>query len=167
MKLICVLGAALLAGCAADSSGFTKWTPGVFRSSIPHAPQLDGYVQAKSEAVEFRKYKVYFPEGVWDVVLDAGDPPISIRRASGKRSALSGDWYPEEGGADSAAVYGFTKGQERLIIIEGTSALTYEETRVKFMGETMTDLYRYAAKGEGMGPGMPGVEPEYRVYPAE
>jgi hypothetical protein len=167
MKYVCALAVTLLAGCAADTGGFTKWTVGSFRSSVPHAPALGGYTQVKSEGVEFRKYRVHFPEGVWEVALDAGDPPISIRTQSGKRVSLAAEWYPEEGGADSASVCGFTKGAERLLILQGTSDVTYEETRVKFVGDAMSDVRRYATKGEGMGPEMPGVEPEHLVYPPE
>jgi len=57
------------------------------------------------------------------------------------------------------------KDEDTWIILEGTSAMTYEETHIRFRGEEMTELRRYAAKGPGMGEGAPGVEPEYKVYP--
>lgn len=54
---------------------------------------------------------------------------------------------------------------ETLIVLQGTSSMVYEETRIKFMGDQMTDLRRYAEKGPGMGEGAPGQVPQYREYP--
>lgn len=166
MKLTVTLFALVLAGCAVEpADDGSIWTVPAFSSSIPHAPKLEGYSQLKSQGVEFRKYRVYHPDGLWTVRLDAEGDPIVVTTASGKTSSFSDEWYPEEGGADSAAVYGFTNGSETLIILEGTSSMVYEETRIEFMGDQMTDLRRYAEKGPGMGEGAPGQVPQYREYP--
>ena len=141
------------------------WKVPNFSSSIPHAPGLAGYKQLKSEGVEFRKYLVYHPDGIWTVRLDAEPDPILISTPDKKNFSFKIDWYPEEGGADAAAVYGFTKDDETLIILEGTSAMVYEETRIKFKGGRMTDLRRYAEKGPGMGEGAPGTVPKYKEFP--
>lgn len=143
-----------------------QWTVGNYKSLIPHVPGTSGYKPLKSEAIGFREYRVHHPEGLWHVNLDAGEPPIVVSTASGSNFKLEGEWYPEEGGADAAAVYGFVKGGETLIVLQGTSDFTYEETWVRFADGKMTDVKRYASKGAGMGAGAPGVEPKYRVYPA-
>lgn len=156
----------LFLSCASDvASSGNHWVVGKYISSISHVPGVAGYTPLKSEGVEFRKYKLTHPAGIWTVVLDAGEPPIEIRTAKGNVTKLAGEWYPEEGGADSAVVYGFVKGNETLIVLQGTSDLTYEETWIRFDGETKADVKRYAAKGGGMGPEAPGIEPKYRVYP--
>ena len=158
--------ALLLAACASEPAGQGDvWTVPDFSSSIPHAPRLHGYTQVKSQAVEFRKYHVFHPDGLWTVRLDGEKDPIVVTTASGESFSFKGEWYPEEGGADAAAVYGFTKGDETLIILEGTSPMVYEETRIRFSGDRMTDLRRYGAKGPGMGEGAPGREPEHLEYP--
>ncbi|MFM2199833.1 MAG: hypothetical protein RLZZ505_3265 [Verrucomicrobiota bacterium] len=156
----------VLAGCAVTpANDGSIWTVPSFASSIPHAPELHGYKQLKSQGVEFRKYRVFHPDGLWTVRLDAEGDPIRVIMPSGKTFSFNSEWYPEEGGADSAAVYGFTKGDETLIILEGTSSMVYEETRIRFVGEEMRDLRRYAEKGAGMGEGAPGQVPEFREYP--
>ena len=166
MKILSVLVTMLLAGCATEpGTSEGGWVVGKFNSLIQHAPKLEGYQQLKSEAVAFRKYNVHGSQGIWKVSLDAGDPPIQINIPGGKTVSLESEWYPEEGGADAAAVYGFSKGEETLIVIQGTSDMTYEETRVKIAGGEITDLHRYATKGGGMGAEMPGVAPEHLVYP--
>lgn len=166
MKLWIFLGALALAGCAVEpADDGSVWTVPSFSSAIPHAPKLDGYEPLKSQAVEFRKYRVFHPDGLWTVKLDAEGDPIRVTMASGKTFSFKGEWYPEEGGADAAAVYGFTQGEETLIILEGTSAMVYEETRIKFVGGRMTDLRRYAETGPGMGEGAPGRVPKHREYP--
>ncbi len=167
MKILKVLGVFFLAGCAMESEGGADagWTVGKYRTSIAHVPGVSGYTQLKSVGVEFRKYEVHHPGGIWKVVLDGGEPPIVISPKGGRSISLASEWYPDEGGADAAAVYAFTKGTETLIILQGTSDVTYEETWVRFSGTEMTGVKRYAEKGEGMGPEMPGVEPEYKVYP--
>lgn len=167
MKWISVIGCLCFAGCAVDGGNEeVQWTVGNYQSLIPHVPSTSGYKALKSEAIGFREYRVYHPEGLWRVKLDAGEPPIEVCTARGKSFKLDGEWYPDEGGADAAAVYGFVKGEETLIVLQGTSDITYEETWVKFAGGTMTDVKRYASKGAGMGAEMPGEEPEHRVYPA-
>jgi hypothetical protein len=166
MKILSAIFTMLLIGCATGSgTSGSGWVVGSFNSSIPHAPKLEGYQQLKSEAVAFRKYKFYGKQGLWTVSLDAGDPPIQIRIPGGKTVSLESEWYSEEGGADAATVYGFSKGGETLIVIQGTSDITHEETWVKIAGGKITDLHRYATKGGGMGQEMPGVAPEYLVYP--
>lgn len=167
MGLFCVG----LVGCAGDSrewnEDYTPWSPGEFRSLISHAPDLKGWRQLKSTAVQFREYTIEHPDGEWRVRLDmpSDKRPIRISTASGENHDLAVEWYPEEGGADAAAVLGFVKDDETLVIIQGTSDITYMETRARFRGGKMVDLRRYAAKGGGMGPGMPGKEPAYKVYP--
>ncbi len=164
-----MLAFALLAGCAQEggTSGYTAWTVGEYHPTVAHVPGVSEYTPLISVAVEFRKYEVSHPGGAWEVALDAGDPPIVINPKRGKQVSLDGEWYPEEGGADASAVYGFVKGNETLIILQGTSDMTNEETWVRFSGTEMSGVKRYASKGGGMGPGAPGVEPEYKVYPAE
>lgn len=163
MKWMAVVGCLLAMGCAVSEE--VRWTLGEFKSRVPHAPDTEGYKSLKSESVGFREYRLHHPEGLWRVKLDAGEPPIELTTADGEKFTLDGEWYPEEGGADAAAAYGFVKGGETLIVLQGTSDLTYEETWVKFVGGTMSDVKRYASKGLGMGPGAPGVEPKYRIYP--
>ncbi|MFD2257481.1 hypothetical protein ACFSSA_12430 [Luteolibacter algae] len=170
MKILNFMAIVLLTGCVGNESrdsagGEVIWTVGKYESSISHTPSISGYRKLKSEAVEFRKYRVHHPTGLWFVRLDGDAPPIEIKTAKHGSITLSGEWYPEEGGADAAAVYAFVKGSETLIILQGTSDLTYEETWVTIVDGKTTDLKRYAAKGDGMGPEMPGVEPKYRVYP--
>jgi hypothetical protein len=166
MKLAIFLGTLALAGCAAEpADDGSIWTVPAFSSSVPQAPKLEGYKQLKSQGVEFRKYRLFHPDGLWTVRLDAEGDPIVLTMASGKTFSFKGEWYPEEGGADSAAVYAFTRGDETLIVLQGTSSMVFEETRIKFVGEQMTDLRRYAEKGPGMGEGAPGQVPKYREYP--
>lgn len=166
MRFLILPMALALSACAVDpGDDVGVWTLPAFSSSIPHAPKLDGYTQLKSQAVEFRKYRVFHPDGLWTVRLDAEGDPIEVKTASGKAFTFKGEWYPEEGGADAAAVYGFAKGDETLIVLEGTSALVYEETRIRFRDGEMTDLRRYAEKGPGMGEGAPGKAPKHREYP--
>lgn len=166
MRILSALFMIALAGCAVEpADDGSVWTVPAFSSSIPHAPKLDGYKQLKSQGVEFRKYRVFHPDGLWTVRLDAEGDPIVVTMASGKSFSFKSEWYPEEGGADAAAVYGFTKGDETMIILEGTSSMVYEETRIRFIGDQLTDLRRYADKGPGMGEGAPGITPQYREYP--
>jgi hypothetical protein len=166
MKFLSSVVVMILASCAAvpaEDAGVR--TLQNFTTSIPHAPKLDGYKQMKSQAVEFRKYRVFHPDGLWTVRLDAEDDPIAVTLPSGKSFSFKDEWYPLEGGADATEVYGFTKGDVTLIILEGTSSITYEETRITFTGDQMTEIRRYAEKGEGMGKDAPGEEPKYREYP--
>lgn len=166
MKLLVVLAAVVVVGCVVEpADDGSIWTVSTFSSSIPHAPELDGYKQLKSQAIEFRKYRVFHPDGLWLVGFDLGTDLISVTTASGKVFTFGLEWYPEEGGADAAAVYGFTKAGETLIVIQGTSDLVHEETRIKFVGERMTDLRRFAEKGPGMGEGAPGKTPKYKEFP--
>lgn len=169
MKTIACLFAVLSLGCAVgdDKNANSEiWTLPKFKTTVAHTPKLDGYEQLKSEGVTFRKYHVHHPKGLWVVVMGENTPPIEITPAGGETLKLKGEWYPVEGGADAAAVYGFTKGDETLLVLQGTSAITYEETWVKFKDGKMIDLKRYAQKGGGMGD-MPGEEPEYKTYPPE
>ncbi len=147
------------------ASSYTPWTVGTYRSRIPHAPKLDGWKPIKSVAVKFREYEIHHPNGTW--VLTCEDPKIPIRiiTASGRKHDFANEWYPEEGGADAAAAYGFVKGDETLIVFQGTSDITYEETHFRFKGDELTETRRYASKGGGMGPDAPGVEPKHKVYP--
>jgi hypothetical protein len=162
-----------LAGCATDkrewNPDFHQWNPGPYRKSIAHTPSLDGWQQVKSTGVQFREYTVTHPKGEWRVRLDmpSDAKPIRIFLPTGTHHDLAMEWYPEEGGADSASVVGFVKGDETLIILQGTSAVTDMETWAKFSGDSLVSLKRYAAKGPGMGPEMPGEEPKYKVYPPE
>ncbi len=149
------------------NTGYTAWTVGDYRTSAAHLPGVSGYAQSKSVAVDFRKYELSHPHGAWVEAPDAGDPPIGIGPRGGKQVSLASERYPEEGGADAAAVYGFVKGNGTLIAPQDTRPMTTEETWVRFSGTEMSDMKRYASKGTGMGPGTPGVEPEYKVYPAE
>lgn len=144
---------------------YTQWTVGQFRSSIPHAPKPTGWQQVKTVAVKFREYQVSHPIGQWIVTSERAGAAIQIITHSGRNHGLSNEWYPEEGGADAAAPYVFIKGDETWIILEGTSSMTFQETHIRFKGEEMTGLRRYAAKGPGMGEGAPGVEPKYKVFP--
>lgn len=162
--IFCFFG---LSGCAGDplADSAEIWTVPTFSSSVPHAPKLDGYNQLKSQGVKFRKYRVFHPDGLWTVRLDAEGDPIVVTTAAGKVFTFKGEWYPEEGGADSAAVYGFTKGDETLIVLEGTSSMVHEETRIKFLDDRMTDLRRFAETGPGMGEGASGIVPKFREYP--
>lgn len=166
MKVLMSFVMLLVVGCAGGSNnGYQKWTVGKYRPMGEHTPKLDGYRQVKSEAVEFRKYKVDCPGGAWWVTLDAGEEPILVEPKRAERVMLGSDWYQEEGGADAAAVYGFVKGDETVIVIEGTSAITSEETWLWFEKGRLVDKRRYAEKGQGMGPEAPGKEPKYRIYP--
>lgn len=166
------VAALLLAGCATETRewnpDFTQWSPGPYQARMAHTPSLEGWRQVKTTAVQFREYTVDHPSGGWRVRLDmpSGRNPIRIFLPGGVHHDLAAEWYPEEGGADAAAVIAFVKGGETLLIIQGTSALTRMETWVRFEGDTLASVRRYAGKGGGMGPGMPGVEPKYKVYPA-
>ena len=144
-----------------------SWKVGEYHTIVAHTPKIVGYQQIPSTGVTFRDYTIQHPAGTWKVSFDQKSPlpPILITTASGKIKRLDQDWYPEEGGADAPAVYAFTKGAETLLILQGTSSLTNEETWIKYQGETVTDIRRYASKGDGMGPGMPGVEPKYKEFP--
>jgi hypothetical protein len=158
MILTVTLCGLVLAGCAVEPvDDGSIWTVPTFSSSIPHAPELDSYKQLKSQAIEFRKYRVYHHDGLWLVGFNFGTDLISVTTASGKVFTYGLEWYPEEGGADAAA--------ETLIVIRGTSDLVHEETRIKFVGERMTDLRRFAEKGPGMGEGAPGKTPKYKEFP--
>ena len=85
MKLLSALFVLVLAGCAVEpADDGSIWTVPAFSSSIPHAPRLDGYKQLKSQGVEFRKYRVFHPDGLWTVRLDAEGDPIVVTMASGK-----------------------------------------------------------------------------------
>ena len=120
MKFLPFSAILALSACGVGSDdGGDVWVVPAFQSTVAHTPGIYGYSQVKSEAVEFRKYRVHRPGGVWEVVLDAGDPPIVISPKGGKKVSLASEWYPEEGGADAAAVYGFTKGDETLIVLAG------------------------------------------------
>ncbi|WP_411825318.1 hypothetical protein [Luteolibacter sp. AS25] len=156
-----------LSSCAPGPGGGEAviWTVGEYDSLIPHVPGVSGYRQIESEAIGFRKYRLQHPGGRWTVGLDGKKDPIVITTASGRKTSLPDEWYPEEGGADAATVYGFVKDDETLIVLEGTSDITYEETWIWFLGDKKVDMKRYAAKGPGMGT-VAGVEPKYRVYPS-
>jgi len=160
----------LITACAPNTVSstefpFTQWTVGAYRSSIPHAPKPSGWTQTKTVGVKFREYEASHPQGKWIITSERPGAAIQIITHSGKNHGLTDEWYPEEGGADSAAPYVFVKGDETWIILQGTSAMTYEETHIRFKGEEMTELRRNAAKGPGMGEGAPGVEPKHKVYP--
>lgn len=167
------LGFIVLSSCATQPSGstsssdsaYTAWTVGAYRTEIPHAPSVAGWRQVKSVGVKFREYEISTPSGKWILSAERPGAAIQIFTPSGKRHDFKDEWYPEEGGADSAAAYGFVKDGETLIVLQGTSALTYEETHFRFQGEELADVRRYASKGAGMGPDAPGVEPHHRVYP--
>lgn len=167
MKLAILASALVLVGCAQESVGGDRdvWVVGKYKTAISHVPDVTGYTRIKSAAVEFRKYEVSHPGGLWIVALDGDDPPITITPKGGKKVSLAGEWYPLEGGADAAAVYAFVKGDETLLILQGTSDITSEETWVRFSGTKMTGVKRYAAKGIGMGTAMPGMEPEHKTFP--
>lgn len=64
-----------------------------------------------------------------------------------------------------AAAFAFVKGGETRIVLQGTSAITCEQTHFRFQGEELVEKRRYASKGGGMGPDAPGVEPKHKVYP--
>ena len=138
-----------------------------FESVIPHAPKITGYTQVAVKQTAFRDRAILHPTGTWTVSFGAekSQPPILITTASGKRKIMADEWYPEEGGADAAGVYAFVKGDETLLVFQGTSDFTYEETRVTYKGDTFAGAKRYAIKGAGMGPDAPGIEPKYKTYP--
>lgn len=172
--VLALLAAAPLAltSCPAPATGSGGENPrvfnlGTFHSAVPHAPQLTAYRQLPSRGVAFRDYEIEHPTGKWTVSFDEKEPlpPILVTTASGKMTRLAGEWYPEEGGADSAGTYAFIKGDETIVIFQGTSALTYEEPRLTYKGEDFVSARRYAVKGNGMGEGAPGIEPKYKVYP--
>jgi len=148
-------------------SSYRPWKVGEYRPNVDHAPKLVGYRQVQTTGVAFRDYIIDHPKGLWTASLDEKEPlpPILITTFSGSAKRFDGEWYPEEGGADSATVYAFVKGDETLVILQGTSSVVSEETRIKYRGGTVIDTRRFAEKGTGMGPDMPGEEPKYREYP--
>lgn len=171
-------GFAILPSCAptsgtsGDSSGSSNDNPRAFpfhefNSGVPHAPKLSGYRQVPSRSTDMRDAVIQFPGGDWTYSYDMKDSkkPIRITTASGRISRIDGVYYPEEGGADAAGIYGFIKDGETVIVLQGTSDITYEETHLTFKGDTFLRARKYAVKGGGMGPEMPGREPKYRVYP--
>ena len=160
----------LLGSCANSSSPASDnpraFTFGEFSSSVPHAPKLTGYKKLPTRSVAFRDAVIDHPTGKWTVSMDEkGDLPVLITTASGKTHKLAGKLYPEEGGADAAGVYAFIKGDETVIILQGTSDFTYEETHIRYQGDEFVKARKYAVKGAGMGDDAPGIEPKYRVYP--
>ena len=170
--LLSMIAAVLaLAGCATDprewNPDYSQWSPGPYRQRIAHTPSVQGWQQVKTTAVQFREYTVAHPAGEWRVRLDMPSQarPIRIFLPSGAHHDLAMEWYPEEGGADAAAVIALVKGDETLIILQGTSDITSMETWAKFKGESLVSLKRYAEKGPGMGPEMPGAEPKHKIYP--
>lgn len=172
-------GFAILTSCAPTSGNSTSASSGgsndnprafpfhEFNSGIDHAPKLTGYRQVPSRSTDMRDAVIEFPGGDWSYSYDVKDSkkPIRITTASGKISRIDGIYYPEEGGADAAGVYGFIKDGETVIVLQGTSDMIYEETHLTFKGDTFVRARKYAVKGGGMGPEMPGREPKYRVYP--
>lgn len=158
-----------LGACVSDpavtDSGHTAWTVPTYESNIPHAPKLDGWKQVKSVGVKFREYEIHHPNGKWIASYEDPKVPLRIVTASGKKHDFAEEWYPEEGGADAATAYGFVKGDETLVVLQGTSDFTYEETHIRFKGDELAETRRYATKGPGMGPEAPGVEPKHKVYP--
>jgi hypothetical protein len=140
---------------------------GDFESNVPIAPKLAGYRQVPSRSTAMRDATIDHPDGRWTYSYDvhAERLPILITTASGKSHRVAGEFYPEEGGADAAGVYAFVKGSETIVVLQGTSAMTYEETHVTFQGETLVRARKYAVKGGGMGEGAPGVAPKFPVYP--
>jgi len=164
------LAVLLLGSCASTSAPASEnaraFNFGEFTSTVPHAPKLTGYKKLPTRSVAFRDAEIDHPTGKWKVSMDEkGDLPVFITTASGKTHKLAGKLYPEEGGADAAGVYAFAKGDETVIVLQGTSDLTYEETHILYQGDEFIKARKYAVKGAGMGEGAPGIEPKYRVYP--
>ncbi len=163
LLLFAATAALALTSCVTTGGGSVH----PYSSLIPHAPAVRGYRQLPVEMTGFRDRAIAHPGGKWTVSFGEQPPlpPVLITTASGKRNRLEEEWYPEEGGADAPSVHAFTKGDETLLILQGTSDLTYEETWITYKGENIAGMRRYAAKGAGMGPDAPGIEPKYKVYP--
>jgi len=138
-----------------------------FKSHVSIAPKLSGYRQISTRSTAMRDAEIDHPTGIWTYRYDVNAKrlPITITTASGKIQRLAGEYYPEEGGADAAGVYAFVNGSETIIVLQSTSDITYEETHIHFQGDVFTKARKYAVKGGGMGPEMPGREPKYPVYP--
>lgn len=157
---------------ASSSTGAESRNPRAFpfyelNSNVPHAPKLSGYKQVPSRSTAMRDAEIDHPTGKWTYTYDVKSEkmPIVITTASGKTQRLAGEYYPEEGGADAAGVYAFVKGGETVIVLQGTSDFTYEETHITFQGDTFVRARKYGVKGNGMGSEHPGVAPKYPVYP--
>jgi hypothetical protein len=136
-------------------------------SNVPHAPKLAGYRQVPSRSTAMRDAEIDHPTGKWTYHFDVKSEklPIVITTSSGKSTRIAAEYYPEEGGADAAGVYAFVKGGETVVVLQGTSDFTYEETHVTFEGDTFVQARKYGVKGGGMGSEHPGVAPKYPVYP--
>lgn len=175
LSLAAIVVPAILFSCAPEasvSSTNSSSNPRAFpfyelNSSVPHAPKLKDYRQIPSRSTAMRDAEIDHPAGKWTYHYDVNSEkrPIVITTASGKVQRLAGEYYPEEGGADAAGVYAFVKGTETVIVLQGTSDVTYEETHIHFQGDDFTKARKYAVKGAGMGPEMPGEEPKHRIYP--
>lgn len=160
-------GNAISPETSADLQDARRFPFGDFKSNVPHAPKLAGYRQVPSRSTAMRDAEIDHPSGKWTYSYDLKNEkrPITITSSSGKTTRLGSDFYPDEGGADAAGVYAFVKGDETVIVLQGTSDVTYEETHIKFKGDAYVDARKYGVKGGGMGPEMPGEAPKYPVYP--
>jgi hypothetical protein len=148
-----VLPVFLFTGCVTTSPSPRTQEAVVVLQEIPAVPE--GWVSIPTEDITFRSRVIKHSGGKWTVNFDS-DTIIFVTNR-GKQVPVSMEWYPEEGGADAAGCLAYTRGNETLVRLIGSSDFLKEESRFRFEDGILRDVVKYRLPGLGQGPDYPGT----------